>query len=106
TGTTSTYTFPNTGYFTVTVKAKDNAGNVSPTASFSVQVVDAPKPRIVLTGSSSHKPPLAGGVGRLKHGKVTLVVKGLIKIPNGLTAAQTCSTTVIVTVRAKHYLVT
>jgi hypothetical protein len=98
---TATYTFASTGTFTVRVKARDLRGNVSEEATLVVTVV-AP----VFVISEGTKPPLVGGAARKKGRFVTLRVKGKLKIPAGLTAAQACKGQVFIRVlKGKKLLV-
>ena len=97
-GPSATFTFPEPGFYTITLAFADNAGNTN-TATKSVNVTEAGPPslpRPVLPGST--KPPLVGGAAKKKGKYVVFRVKGKLGLPAGVTAAQGCNGTMSISV--------
>lgn len=90
---TATYSFATAGTYTLTVKARDNAGNVSEVASKTV-TVGQPLPTL----PSSSNPPITGGGATRKGKYIVLRVKGRLGVPAGVDKAAACQGTMSISV--------
>jgi len=103
------FTFAAAGTYTVTVTAKDHAGNVSTPATTTITVTaPASTPPPVTTPAA--KPrfgvpagiPLVGGKGHRVGRFVVLKIKGRYRVPRTLSAAQACTGKVAIRVSKGH----
>lgn len=97
TGPTATFTWPAPGTQTVTVRFRDLAGN----EGSATRTVEVAKGAAVLPGTA--KPPVKI---RRSGGTLKVKVKGRLKIPPGIPAAQGCRGNVIATVKKAKRLIT